>query len=939
MRTLISILLFGLLSGICFAQSGEEISEKRNVYNTKGNYHLERNEFKKAIVYYNMAYRMDASDYFSILQKAEAYTQLKMYRQAEECYRIVFETNKRLNNAYRLKYALVLLENDKIEAFKHWLDSYNEVVEDEVESENYLISNEKRLQLYKDTAIVIVNKNNVADTIDFKIKYAGYKPRIRTSPEDEQISLLVSNGDEYHIAANSNGNYEFSFLPMENYRIIIQKENIDAENILNDDAVPAVKRQKDFLDPAPLQEAEIIVPHGMIYEFSVGKNPISSLYKQSIEEKAQEYQEPGENAIDLTILAKELQLNEGEIYTIRFKKDDSKYETYKRMEISSLSMNDRSESIYGQSFFMVLPLNAESNFNVQTDLEEFEKNFSPKKYAVHVDADPIFTEEENKQEFLISLTINTSSAKEVQDGNRYTAEEISIIPGTEYILTLGKPDPRTGRLREIIVPLTRGVKYNLSSRPQSAVQYNEALLSYLSGREKLEPADDEEVIDISVLSKELEVKPGEDLNFSLIPARVVGTQTSTTVPIKSSLKLDGKEIEISSDQNYAINVPFNVARKVNFQTDIAFMQENFNSDAHTIRLDTVSFTAEISVDTSGYGNVKSSGWLSMSVNTLSIEEVLRQNQFMAQEVSIIPGKEYILTVSKLDAETGEEDEIIIPLIRQVKYDFTTNPKSEEVYKASLEDFLAEREDLETIDGTVIDIKLLSKELQIEEGDKVSFSLLPVKKLSKKEVSEDKTKSSLFLDDKVVEFTQIQKYTINMPLSDDRQMNMQTNIQHLQEYFDPSSFTVDLDTASFFSEITIDTSGLGSRVIAEEVITDPVFDVITVNFDLNQSALRPEAKQTIQKDVIDELTTDSRLYVTIKGYTDALGDANYNLNLSKKRAESVQQFLENNGIGQSRIRTFSFGESQSLESGVNWEDLDEAELKKHRKVEIVIYLPE
>ena len=70
----------------------------------------------------------------------------------------------------------------------------------------------------------------------------------------------------------------------------------------------------------------------------------------------------------------------------------------------------------------------------------------------------------------------------------------------------------------------------------------------------------------------------------------------------------------------------------------------------------------------------------------------------------------------------------------------------------------------------------------------------------------------------------------------------------------------------------------------------------------------------------------------------MGDADYNLNLSKKRAESVKEFLKSNGIGENRIRTFSYGESLALQKGVNWEDMDEAELKKYRKVEIVIYLP-
>ena len=102
MRTLLLTLLFGLIGYVGFTQTDEVITEKRNVYNDKGDYYFDRNEFKKAIVYYTMAYQKDATDYFSILKKAETYSKLKMYPQAEECYRIVFESNQRPDNVYRL---------------------------------------------------------------------------------------------------------------------------------------------------------------------------------------------------------------------------------------------------------------------------------------------------------------------------------------------------------------------------------------------------------------------------------------------------------------------------------------------------------------------------------------------------------------------------------------------------------------------------------------------------------------------------------------------------------------------------------------------------------------------------------------------------------------------------------------------------------------------
>jgi outer membrane protein OmpA-like peptidoglycan-associated protein len=937
MRTLLLIGWIALIGMFCAAQAGETITEKRNIFNEKGNFYLDRGDYKKAIVFYNLAFQKDASDYFSVLKKAEVYTKLKWYPQAAECYRIVFESNQRADNVYRLKYALVLLANNKPEEFKHWLDSYSQIVEEEVKGENYLVSKEKRIQLYKDTFVILGSNTQNPDTIHFKIKYEGYQYRKRSFPQDNQLFLVLSNGDEYSINASVNADFNFSFQPMEDYKLVIQRENIKAEDILANKTLTPEQRVTNFLKPPPIQQDELKLQSGMKYQFSSGKYKIPPEYINTLKEIAVNYQRPASNTVDLTALVKELQLADEQIYTIRFVKTDEPDDSHKKFEISTVTLNDKTINIYGQSFIVVLPDRTGENFAVQTNLEELQKNFSSKKYAMIIDDSPVF-KEEKPAPGLLSLMVNTESAEAVKPANRLSATEISIIPGTEYLLTLSKPDPNKKDERiEVIVPLTKGVKYNITSSDESNDKYKKDLAEFLMNRKDLELLN-EEVIQISVLSKELEVQPGEDVSFHLLPVKQFGKQLTVPEETKSSLTLDGKVYEIGRDEKYTINIPFTYNRKVNFRTDLAYVQENFKADAYTLDLDTVSFASEITIDTTGYGKLKASGWLCMSVNTDSVEEVKKQNQLTASKVSIITGKEYILTISKVDAKTGKEDEIIVPLLRHIKYDFTSKPGSEEAYKKSMEEFLAGRKNFETVDGTVIDITLLSKELKIQEGDEVSFSLLPVRKLSKTPTPEEPAMSSLFLDNKVVEFTQIQKYSINMPLSDDREVNMQTNIDYLRENFEPTSFTLDVDTLGFFSEITVDTTGIGARGIREEPVKDPVFDLVTVYFDLNVYALSPEAKNTIQKSVVDELKADSRLYVTIKGFTDALGDPGYNFNLSKKRAESVKEFLKTNGIGESRIRTLSFGASQLIEKNIDWKTLDESELRKYRKVEIVIYLP-
>lgn len=930
MKTYIFVVLLGIFSSICHAQDSGEITEKRNAFNKKGDYFFEKKDYNKALVYYTMAYQNDNTDYFSILKRAETYAKMRLYPQAEECYSLLFDSKIKVNNSYRLKYALALLESGKTEEFKACINTYMEIVNEEIESENYLVSSESKIQMYKDTAVVLGS-----DSVKFKIRYEGYKYQRRTSEDQGDIHLLLSNGNEYNISSDTKNDFRFAFQPMEDFKLVIQKENILADDIISSKNMVKEERKKLFLSPPPLQKAEIALEKGMKYDFTSGSETVSPQYLNSLKSLADEYQEAGESSIDLTAVVKEMEFKEGEVYTIRFVKADQGADNYKKMEISNVTFGDQVVNIYGQSFFIVLPQSKESNFMLQTNIEELKKQFNPKKHGLKIDEGPVF--ETRSADGMLSLSVNTDDLERVPPDKRLTADELSIIPGTEYVLSLSKPDPVSGENVEIFVPLTKGIRYNLTADGESVAGYKTALVKFLSGRAGIQFAD-EEIIDIHVLSKVLEVSAGEDVSFTLKPVMLPGQKTITDKSIKSTLTVDEKVFEISVDDTYIITVPFASGQFVNFQTDLGFLQDNFADNSYMIMLDTVSFDAEIRIDTTGYGAKQETGWLSMSVNTEVASEVGEDHKFVASEVSIIPGNEYILTVTKVDAETREKDEIFIPLLRDVKYDFTSKPSAEDEYQKSLDEFLAGRENIRTTEGTLIDITILSKELQIAEDDEVSFSLLPVKKLPKMPPVEANAKSSLFLDNKIVEFTYIHKYTINIPLSDAGNVNMQTNLQYLGNNFDPGSISIDLDTMSFFSEMTIDTTGLGDRIQPEE-ITDPVFDVVTIYFNVNEHILQPEAKKIIQDKIIGELMLNPKLYVTIKGFTDGLGDEDYNLRLSRKRAASVQDYIKGYGIRSKHIRTFSFGETQILKEGIKWEDLSPQELSKHRKVEIVIYLPE
>ncbi len=86
----------------------------------------------------------------------------------------------------------------------------------------------------------------------------------------------------------------------------------------------------------------------------------------------------------------------------------------------------------------------------------------------------------------------------------------------------------------------------------------------------------------------------------------------------------------------------------------------------------------------------------------------------------------------------------------------------------------------------------------------------------------------------------------------------------------------------------------------------------VTFPTNQYTVRPEFTPVL--DSVAKVLykfTDTRLQVI--GHTDSTGSADYNYNLSNRRATSVSNYLASQGIDQSRLITQGVGPDQPIAS--------------------------
>lgn len=102
----------------------------------------------------------------------------------------------------------------------------------------------------------------------------------------------------------------------------------------------------------------------------------------------------------------------------------------------------------------------------------------------------------------------------------------------------------------------------------------------------------------------------------------------------------------------------------------------------------------------------------------------------------------------------------------------------------------------------------------------------------------------------------------------------------------------------------------------------------VNFDLNKAVVRPDAKEILKSD-IKILKENPQIRAEVQGHTCDLGDANYNLMLSDKRANAIKDYLVSQGIAADRLTAKGYGESRP-----RFPNDSEANRAKNRRVELV-----
>lgn len=112
----------------------------------------------------------------------------------------------------------------------------------------------------------------------------------------------------------------------------------------------------------------------------------------------------------------------------------------------------------------------------------------------------------------------------------------------------------------------------------------------------------------------------------------------------------------------------------------------------------------------------------------------------------------------------------------------------------------------------------------------------------------------------------------------------------------------------------------------------------INMTFASGLMFPINSATLQENYKDDLRATAEVFakyddtnILVEGHTDDTGAESYNMDLSRRRAQTVADFLAAQGVSRNRLVTEAFGEAQP-----KYENDSEENRSRNRRVELAIF---
>lgn len=127
----------------------------------------------------------------------------------------------------------------------------------------------------------------------------------------------------------------------------------------------------------------------------------------------------------------------------------------------------------------------------------------------------------------------------------------------------------------------------------------------------------------------------------------------------------------------------------------------------------------------------------------------------------------------------------------------------------------------------------------------------------------------------------------------------------------------------------------TKKVVVDVAKTKLISSKAVYFDLNSFRVKSQGRFELDK-LVNELAKHTNYSVEILGYTDASGANDMNLELSKKRAKKVEEYIIGKGIASTKIvEVKGYGEKNLINDCLDYNKCGEEANAKNRRVEVKV----
>lgn len=139
-------------------------------------------------------------------------------------------------------------------------------------------------------------------------------------------------------------------------------------------------------------------------------------------------------------------------------------------------------------------------------------------------------------------------------------------------------------------------------------------------------------------------------------------------------------------------------------------------------------------------------------------------------------------------------------------------------------------------------------------------------------------------------------------------------------------TIDKTTLTeFITNVNFET-----KIMMDPIVLERAIVLENIYYDLDKADIRPDAALVLDS-LVQIMNDNPDIYIELGSHTDARQTDDYNLNLSRRRAQSAVRYIINEGVSAERIVAKGYGESQLIVKNAQTEE----EHQRNRRTEFKV----